>query len=161
MITASQLADGFSLNTRLILLQTQDVSHVESLTQTPYNINSLNWVVGHIAVNRDRVLLLIGEKPLLTESETTRYHTGSEPVREDSENIVPLAHLLEVLNQGQELISKLMPTLPTEELDRKIQIDDHETTVGARLFGLYFHDTYHTGQTDLLRQVSGKNDHLI
>jgi uncharacterized damage-inducible protein DinB len=25
----------------------------------------------------------------------------------------------------------------------------------------YFHDTYHTGQTDLLRQVAGANDKVI
>lgn len=33
--------------------------------------------------------------------------------------------------------------------------------VGERLFGFYFHDTYHTGQTDLLRQVAGTNDKVI
>jgi len=27
--------------------------------------------------------------------------------------------------------------------------------------GFYFHDTYHTGQTDLLRQVAGKHDKVI
>jgi hypothetical protein len=34
-------------------------------------------------------------------------------------------------------------------------------TVGQRLFGLYFHQTYHIGQTELLRQLAGVNDKVI
>ena len=52
MITPQKLIDGFGLNLRLIKLQTEGLSHADSLIQTPYNINCLNWVVGHITVNR-------------------------------------------------------------------------------------------------------------
>ncbi len=161
MITPKQLADGFALNTRLIQLQTKDLGHAESLTQAPYNINTMNWVVGHIAVNRDRVLALLGELALLTDSERDRYESGSEPVRADDEAVVPLERLLEIINQGQERISEALPRQTPGELETAIQVDGRDTTVGARLYGLYFHDTYHTGQTDLLRQVCGKNDKVI
>jgi hypothetical protein len=161
MITPKQLADGFALNTRIIQLQTKDLSHAESLIQAPYNINSMNWVLGHIAVNRDRVLVLLGKTALLTDGEKARYETGSEPVRADGEAILPLERLLEIINQGQASISDALPRQTTEELEREIQIDGNDTTVGARLYGLYFHDTYHTGQTDLLRQVCGKSDKVI
>jgi hypothetical protein len=161
MITPKQLADGFALNTHIIQRQTQDLSHAESLTQAPYNINNMNWVLGHIAVNRDRVLALLGEARLLTGSEKDRYETGSEPVRADGEAVIPLERLLEIINQGQEHISEALPRQTPEELETEIQVDGHDTTVGARLYGLYFHDTYHTGQTDLLRQVCGKGDKVI
>jgi len=42
MITKEQLAEGYALNLRLIQMQTEGMSHAESLTQTPYNINCLN-----------------------------------------------------------------------------------------------------------------------
>jgi hypothetical protein len=29
------------------------------------------------------------------------------------------------------------------------------------VFFLYFHETYHVGQTELLRQLAGKNDQVI
>ena len=53
MITKKQLAEGYALNLRLIEMQTAGLSHSDSLIQTPYNINCLNWELGHIAVGRD------------------------------------------------------------------------------------------------------------
>jgi len=161
MITPQQLADGFILNTRIIQLQTDGLSHSESMIQAPYNINTLNWVLGHIAVNRDRVLVLLDEKPFLTDLESARYQTDSEPVRANGEGIITMERLVEFISSGTEQISEALPRLTDAQLDRKIQVDSRDTTVGARLFGLYFHDTYHTGQTDLLRQVDGKNDKII
>ena len=161
MITPQKLADSFALNTRIIQLQARGISHAEGLAQTPYNINSLNWVLGHIAVNRESVLDLLGEGALMTESETARYRRGSEPIRADGEGIISLDRLLEIIVRGQERISDALARLTPEELEREIHVDGDDTTVGERLFGLYFHDTYHTGQTDLLRQVCGKNDKVI
>ena len=161
MIGIEKLAEGFALNRRLIQMQTEGLKHADSLVQTPYNINTLNWVLGHIAVNQDRVLVLAGQETLLDEAQTARYESGSEPVHQDGDDIMDLADLLDVLNRGQELIMETLPLMTPDELTREIQIGEHKTTVGDRLFGLYFHDTYHTGQTDLLRQVAGKNDKII
>jgi hypothetical protein len=36
-----------------------------------------------------------------------------------------------------------------------------EITLGNRLFFIYYHETYHVGQTELLRQLAGKNDKII
>ena len=161
MITPKQLADSYAVNTRIIQLQTEGLTHAESLIQTPYNINSLNWVLGHIAVNRDRVLALIGADTLLTEAETARYRRESEPVRADGEGILRLERLLEIINLGLESITQALGDLEPEALETDHQKNEDDGSLGARLFGLYFHDTYHTGQTDLLRQVSGKNDKII
>jgi hypothetical protein len=59
-------------------MQTAGLSHDDSLIQTPYNINYLNWVLGHIAVGRDSVLRLVCEEPLLNEAEANRYKTDSQ-----------------------------------------------------------------------------------
>jgi hypothetical protein len=161
MISPEQLANGYALNTRIIQLQTDELTHADSLIQAPYNINSFNWVLGHIVVNRDRVLALLGENPYLTETETARYRRESQPIREDGEGVIPLERLLEIINKGQTDISKALGKLEPHALEAQVQLDGDEKSLGDRLFGLYFHDTYHTGQTDLLRQVSGKNDKII
>jgi hypothetical protein len=161
MIGIDKLAEGFVLNRRLIQMHTEGLTHADSLVQTPFNINSLNWVLGHIAVNQDRVLVLAGQEPLLDKFQTARYESGSEPVRQDGEGVMDLDDLLDVLSRGQAQIIEILPLMTPEELAREIKIGEHSTTVGDRLFGLYFHDTYHTGQTDLLRQVAGKNDKIV
>ena len=161
MITKEQLLNGYAANVRLIKLQTDGLTHADSLVVTPYNINTLNWVLGHICVARDRVLVLLGEEGVLDDEERACYETGSEPVRETSQAVMPLERLLEALETGQERINAGFERLTEADMQREVQIGERTVTVGSRLFGLYFHDTYHTGQTDLLRQVAGKNDKLI
>jgi uncharacterized damage-inducible protein DinB len=161
MITTDQLAEGFALNLRLMKRQCEGLSHAESLIQTPYNINCLNWVLGHLAVNRDRLLRLIGEEPLLSEDQFNRYKTESDPVKEDGEDVIKLERLLEILIEGQERINNAFSQLTDEQLVGLVQVGEHQMPLGVRLHGYYFHDTYHTGQTDLLRQIAGTNDKIV
>lgn len=161
MITIAQLAEGFALNLRLIKRQTAGLSHADSLLQTPYNINTLNWVLGHIAVSRDRVLRLVGAETLLDEDQASRYETGSDPITRDGPHVLPLEELLEILTIGQSRIEAAFENLTEFELAREVEVGERSVPVGTRLHGLYFHDTYHTGQTDLLRQVAGANDKII
>ena len=161
MITNKQLIDGFSLNIRLIKLQTDGLNHTDSLIQTPYKINCMNWVLGHIAVNRDSVMRLIGAEPLLGEEATKRYKTESDPITEDGPDVLQLEKLLEVLSTGQTLIEGALEALSESDLLGEIQVGERMMPLGTRLYGFYFHDTYHTGQTDLLRQVAGANDKVV
>lgn len=102
MITPQKLVNGFGLNLRLINLQTEGLSHADSLIQTPYNINCLNWVAGHITVNRDNVLELLGVERLLSETQTKRYQRGSEPIRAEDPGILQLEDLLETLGRARD-----------------------------------------------------------
>lgn len=153
--------DGFSLNTRLIKLQTAGLSHADSMIQTPYNINCMNWVLGHIAVNRDNLMRLIGAEPLLSETETQRYKSESDPITEDGPDVLQLERLLEILVTGQTRIETALDVLSEADLSEEIQVGERMMLLGTRLHGFYFHDTYHTGQTDLLRQIAGANDKVI
>jgi uncharacterized damage-inducible protein DinB len=161
MITIHQLAEGFALNQRLITMQSAGLSHADSLIQTPYNINCLNWVLGHLAVNRDRVLSTIGEESLLSEGEFDRYKTESDPIKEDGEDVIKLERLLEILTEGQDKINQGFSKLTETQLSSLIQVGERQIQLGERLHGFYFHDTYHTGQTDMLRQIAGTNDKII
>jgi hypothetical protein len=158
MITNEQLIDGYSLNLRLIKLQTAGLSHADSLIQTPYNINCLNWVLGHIAVNRDNVMRLIGAELLLDEAGTSRYKTESNPITKDGPDILPLEKLLEILTSGQNRIETALQALKVSDLQEEIQVGERMMQLGTRLYGFYFHDT---GQVDLLRQVAGANDKVV
>jgi uncharacterized damage-inducible protein DinB len=161
MITSKQLADAYAVNLQLIEMQTEGLAQEDTLVRTPYHINSLNWVLGHIAVNRDNILRALGQEPVLDQQVTDRYKRGSEPVTADQGDILTLDELLEVLRTSQAKISDALNALPASELESEIRVGSNTVTLASRLFGLYFHDTYHTGQTDLLRQVSGADDTII
>ena len=161
MIDRDQLAQAYAVNLNIIKRQAAGLSHADSLLQPPFRGNCLNWVLGHIAVNRDRVLRLLGEEPVLSEAETARYATGSEPVTGDQDGVLKLEELLERLGTGQERTLAGFQRAADADMDKEIEIGEQTTTVGRRLFGLYFHETYHTGQTELLRQLAGTDDKVI
>jgi uncharacterized damage-inducible protein DinB len=158
MIDNEQLAKAFALNLNLIRMHTKDLTHKDSLLQPPFRGNCMNWVLGHIAVNRNRVLQLLGEEMILTEDEAARYEAGSEPIIRQEEGVLSLVMLLAALERAQKDIEAGMQRVTPEELASNIEIGQQSMSVGQRLFGLYFHETYHTGQTELLRQLASTED---
>ena len=51
--------------------------------------------------------------------------------------------------------------LDIEDYSRDVKVGNQKSTLGERLFFLYFHETYHVGQTEFLRQLAGKDDKVI
>jgi uncharacterized damage-inducible protein DinB len=161
MINSEQLVNAFAVNLNIIKRQTEGLTHQDSLLQPPVRGNCLNWVLGHIAVNRNRTLRALGQEPVLTEAETARYITDSEPVTENDKGVLALEKLLDALERAQDGIALGLERATPTDLATEIEVGQRTMTVGQRLFGLYFHETYHTGQTELLRQLAGTDDKVI
>lgn len=160
MVTSSDLVGAFARNTRLIALHCEGISHAESLIQPPFNHNCLNWVLGHIIANRDDMLAHAGAAPALGPA-GERYRRGAPPVTGDEQGVLPLEELLAALARGQEVIAATVAALTPEQLVSERRVGESTMTLGSLLFFYYFHDTFHTGQIDMLRQVSGKNDSIL
>ena len=107
------------------------------------------------------MLRLIRGESELSDLAHQRYITGSDPIKQDGEGVIHLEHLLELLNESQARIGDAAGKLSAEDLEKEIQVGDTKMPVINRIFGFYFHDTYHTGQTDLLRQFAGMNDNIV
>jgi uncharacterized damage-inducible protein DinB len=161
MITNEELLEAFARNWDIIQRQTEGLSHEQCLLQLPFRGNCMNWVLGHIASNRNSLLKALGEKPIMTEQEAARYGHGSEPVCADGEDVIKLERLLSMLQQSEERIAGALPRLTPQDLAKMVKDHRGEITLGNRLFFLYYHETYHVGQTELLRQLAGKNDKII
>lgn len=161
MIDPEQLANAFALNLNIIRMQTEGLTHEDSLLQPAFRSNCLNWVLGHIATNRNRILDTLGEEPVLTVTESARYETGSDPILSPEADVLTLVMLLAALEQSQEKIATALERITVEELAREIEVGERQMTLGQRLFGFYFHETYHTGQTEALRQLAGTDDKVI
>jgi len=161
MIELQDMVEAFARNWRIIQAQTEGLSHAQCLLQLPFRGNCMNWVLGHIAENRNSLLLLLGEEPILSGEESARYKHGSEPVCKDGEDVIKLQRLLDMLRHSQERMAMAIPQLTSYDLARKVKDHRGEITLANRLFFLYYHETYHTGQTELLRQLAGTEDKII
>ena len=161
MIEANDLAKAFARNTAVLKMQVAGLSHDDSLLQTPYNINCLNWTVGHILVYRDRVLVRAGGAPQFRSGELDRYRRESEPITEDGPDVLPLEQLAAAIESSQSLIDTFLGELSDEAFSAETEDDGRMVSLAQQLHFDYFHDTYHTGQTEILRQVAGVNDQVI
>jgi uncharacterized damage-inducible protein DinB len=160
ILTAQGLAESFASNTRVIARQCAGLTHADSLLQPPMRGNCLNWVLGHIAVHRDYILEAMGEEKILGDGPVARYDFGSEPILGDDEGVLPLDTLLATLNEGQERIAAALARATTESLAQEAPKSE-PATVAHQVFFLYWHETYHTGQTEYLRQLAGTDDKVI
>jgi uncharacterized damage-inducible protein DinB len=161
VITATDLIGGLERNLGIIKAQTKGLSHADCLLQLPFRGNCLNWVLGHMADNRNTMLRLLGEESILSEAHVKRYGYGSEPVCGDEGDILTLEQLLMVLEQGQSALAARLQTATEEELAGEVQSFLGTTSLGQLIFFLFWHESYHVGQPEYLRQLAGKDDKVI
>ena len=64
MLCTNDLIEALARNVSVVKMQTQGLTHADTLIQPHFGGNCLNWVLGHIVENRDRILELIGQKEL-------------------------------------------------------------------------------------------------
>ena len=154
------LADSFNRTQRIIEMQTDGLTHADSLLQPPFRGNCMNWVLGHILTSRNGVLQHLGMPPVLAEPEGTRYRKDSDPIK-CAEEALPFEKLLGGLEKSHQAISEALAETSQETMATTIQTGGGETTVGEWVVFLHWHETYHVGQLELLRQLAGKNDAVI
>ena len=160
MLTTDQLTQAFGRNVSILHMQAAGLTHADSLRQLPFRGNCLNWVLGHLANNRDRILLTLGAAAV-TGAAGDRYARESEPVIADGPGVLPLEELLRLLTASQEALAAALASATPETLARIVPAGQRTATVAERVFFLYFHETYHVGQTELLRQLAGVDDKVI
>jgi hypothetical protein len=145
-------------NLRIIKLQTGGLSDADSLIQPPFRGNCMNWIIGHILYFRSRILQTLGDSFHWSDTVVRLYQRESEPITEAAEGILQLSLLLRDLEGIQEpLIARLRQATP-EELARVVGEFGSVEEIVCRLV---WHETYHLGQLEQLRQLAGTNDKVI
>lgn len=163
MLTPQSMAAAYDRNVQIIKMQTAGMHHAESLIQLPFRGNCMNWIVGHILTNRNTIFRLLGAEPAIAQERIARYARESEPITgaEDAE-VLPLEELVATLEHAQARLTSLLNAITPEELRREVAFfGNRSMSVSEWLFFFYFHDVYHTGQTEILRQATGKEDKVI
>jgi uncharacterized damage-inducible protein DinB len=111
--------------------------------------------LGHIVVYRSVALSLIGAEPVWSEEQTAPYARESDPI--SGEDACPLDKILANLDLAQEQLDEALKVLTQEDMERVIE--DHP--LGEHLAFYCWHETYHAGQTEYLRQLAGADDKVI
>ena len=149
----------FKTNHWVLTHQTDGLTHEDSLLQLPFRGNCLNWVLGHILVSRERALELLGIQGTWKEQEIARYKFDSEPILvADDPGILPFERLLADFERTQEQLADGFAEISELQL---VKENERGRTVADRLLFLAWHEGYHLGQTEYLRQLAGKDDKVI
>jgi uncharacterized damage-inducible protein DinB len=143
----------------LIKAQSEGLSHDDSLLQLPFRANCFNWVLGHVIVHRDIMLDLMNQSPVLSPEETAPYKIESKPLAAD-DDAVDFERLLKLSLRSLERMKDALLNV-SDDLLEEIHNEERGTTIQDRVEFLIWHETYHLGQLEILRQLSGKDDAII
>ena len=91
-------------------------------------------------------------------AQTARYENESDPITADGEDVAAFATLLNLLDASQDRLAEAVADADLEELQT---VGEREVPLWKRVHFWYFHDTYHTGQTELLRGLAGFTEKVI
>lgn len=158
MNPSAQLISELKLNLNVIKAQTQGLTHEESLLQPPFNANCMNWILGHIVGGRATLHRLTATTPPFDVARYARFARDSQPITGPGEGL-PLDEMLADLAASNTVLIACLADMTDDDFAALPEGSDRP--VGAQLGFFSWHETYHVGQTELLRQVAGKNDKVI
>jgi hypothetical protein len=152
------LAYQLELSSKVMDLNTRDVSHEESLRTPPKGGSCLNQVLGHMTRTRNMALGGMGQKSPYPMEEFDPYDDRSG-VPFSRERALPFDELRRRYMAMQEPLVNALKAMPPEVMAAKPPrpfTGDPNETVGSNLATFVFHECYHVGQTGVLRRVAGK-----
>lgn len=158
MISAAEMIHLLARNLEVIEVQTQGLTHADSMMQLPFRGNCLNWVLGHVLFYRGTMLKLAGAEPLWDAERSKPYLYGSAAMQAD-DDAVELDVILADLRRSQERLATALAALGEAQLNTPGC--DYGDDLRECLLELVWHDGYHAGQTEYLRQVTGVNDQVM
>lgn len=153
------LRDQARLAHIVVRLALDGITHEESLVQPDAAGNCMNWVIGHLVAVYDNVLPMLGQEPVLPPPAQKRYDRGSKPMRDGGEAL-DIAELMAMWDESTKRYDAGLGALDPRTLGNPAPFSptgNADETIGSLLSTIAFHQSYHTGQTGLLRRIVGKS----
>ena len=157
--TVAQLRDVARRTINVAQRQTEGLTDEDTLVQLPFRANCMNWILGHIISTRGVMLSELDAEAVFTDDENAIYVSGSAPIT-DGTSALSLETLMEKLTSANERLNAALDHTTAEHL-LEIVNEEKGTTRLAKLQGLAWHEAYHVGQLEHLRQAAGKDDHIF
>ncbi len=157
--------DDFSkmLTGELEILQSQtaELTHEDSLLQPEPGGNCLNWVMGHLAVNLVEILGVLNGETQEDLPDLSRYTMGSEPIRGEEDGVLSLQKLIRIYTLLNDSVVSRLSQMSEDDFEEEIDFWQGKTRRGYVAFFYFFHNTYHLGQLEYLRNLAGKTEKVI
>ena len=145
----------------ILLKQVGGLSHVDSLIQPQPGGNCLNWLMGHLVGNLQIILDVLDAPRLSGVPDYKRYGYGSAPVTGDAPDVVPLETLVAHYGLLSNAICTRLELMSEAQFEEEIEHFMGKVTRGWAAFFFFFHNTYHLGQLEQLRNLAGKTEKVI
>jgi DinB superfamily len=153
--TIDALKKLFGLSYEVLKRNLEGVMHEESLLQPEVGGNCLNWVLGHVLATRNGALQMLHKDPFWSQEEIANYRRGSAPIKDPS-RAQDLGKMVADLDRSQDRLMAGLAEITEPELKAKPEGPSPGETVEETLFILHLHESYHAGQTGLLRRMTGR-----
>jgi uncharacterized damage-inducible protein DinB len=137
----------------IIKRQTAGLTHADSMAQLPFPGNCMNWNLGHILVYRLQYLGVIDGASQPDPAEFAVYGAGSPPLT-DGRQAIPLETLLQRLDAASTQVISALEALPTARLSEIYDQERGQTVEDRLTFYIIFHESYHAGQLEPLRELA-------
>lgn len=158
MITKTDFVTIFDSWARVFDLQTEGLSREDLFFQPQPGGNCIYWTLGHIMVNFISLAKVI-QMPLPDfVAKYQDYAHGSEPVLADSPELPGLEQIHADYHQMSDLLSAAI--LAKDEA-YFAEPSERGGTHGTRMNFYAFHQAYHLGQLETLRNLTGHTEKLI
>jgi len=153
MNAASKLISDYEFTAMLVHRLVDGLTQEETLIQLPFEVNCLNWVLGHIVTNRSHALEVVSAEHAWQEYVRKLYNTGTENIKPDGESM-QVDVLLKHLDESVELLKTALESAGKEYLSERFTNYRGEKTREEHLSGFNWHETYHIGQLEIFRALA-------
>ena len=161
MITKEEFIQMLNWEHDVLRKQTAGLDHADSLLQPQPGGNCLNWVIGHLVVNLVDILNALGGEAPADLPDMAPYAYGSEPIHCDSPQVFQIHVLLDMYGHLTTLVTDHLNQISEADFDQQIDFWQGKNRRGYVAFFYFFHNTYHLGQLEHLRNLAGKTEKLI
>lgn len=164
VVDAPTLISVANRNFGVIQKQINGLTHADSLLQLPFRGNCLNWVMGHITQSRDKMLQLVDQPSVWTPEQIARYERDSAPILEAGPDVLPFEKIVADLTTAHERLVEALKGFSLDDLaavGKGVIKNAPPWNIAEWLHFLLWHETYHVGQLEILRQLTGVNDKVI
>ena len=161
MINSEEFSKMLSFELDIVKTQTAGLSQEDSLLQPEPGGNCLNWVMGHLVVNLIDILQVLEGKMPEDLPNVSRYRIGSEPILCEEEGMLTLEELLEAYILMNKKVLNQLAEMAEDDFEEEIDFWQGKSRRGYVAFFYFFHNTYHLGQLEYLRNLAGKTEKII
>lgn len=160
MVDPKVLINTYERNYAYLHREVDGLTHEDSLLQIPSGGNCLNWIVGHIVSSRCPVMNALGITPIWTDGQRAIYRNGSAPITaENAHTAYSLESLLSDYARSQEAIIACLRAKTLE--DMSVPSFQPDRTLGESVDYFGWHEGFHVGQLEYLRNLAGKHEKVI